>query len=134
MTDLAGALRTRLLDASPVTAIAGQRVYWVQRDQGSQLPAVVLQLISRQRPDLLDGEEDMLTSRVQAKCMAMTHAQAWALASAVRAALLPETEVDDINFWRGSAESVRDLGEQATEGFIYAASVDFIMRHTAGSE
>lgn len=132
--DLAQAVRDRLIAAVAVTTVVNDRIFWVQRDQGSDLPAVVLQLISRQRPELLDGEEDMLTSRVQAKCMAASHAAAWGLASAVRAALLPEAEVGDMLFWRATADGPRDLGEQTAEGFVHAASIDLILRHTAGSE
>lgn len=134
MTDLAEALLSRLTSDAAVTALVGDRVHWVKRDQGGALPVIVLRRVSGQRPELLDGEEDMLTSRVQADCMAWSHAAAWALAAAARAVLLPEAGVGDMLFWRASADAPRDLGEQLPEGFVHRASVDFIIRHTAGSE
>lgn len=130
---LAKALLARLDAASAVTAIAGQRTHWLVRPQGTQLPAVVLQIISGDRSQHLGGFDDMRTARVQAACLADKHSTSRDLADAVIAALVPAGEIDGCKFWRGSAEEPRDLGNATDTGFVHRAVVDLIIRYAVAA-
>jgi hypothetical protein len=125
------ALLARLKADAGVAAIAGARVFWDVRPQKGDLsgfPAVVLTTIFGDRPQHLDGFEDMATATVQASCYAEKKAESRALAEAVIAAAIPEGDVDDVLFWRGDASEPRDIGEQTDTGFIYHAAVDLTVR------
>src|SRR5690348_6311737 len=97
--DLPAAVNSRLLAASAVTNLVGQRVYWTRRDQGGALPAVVLAAAGGTEDYSLDDNGDIVTSRVRANCLAGSHAVAWALAEAVGDALRDEASVSGFLFW-----------------------------------
>lgn len=80
-------LRALLLAAPGVTALAGQRVTWVMRPQGSQIPAVVLHRITAGRSYTYQGRESLTGALVQIDCWGPTYAKAKALSRAVIAAL-----------------------------------------------
>ncbi|HEY8593309.1 MAG TPA: DUF3168 domain-containing protein [Sphingomicrobium sp.] len=128
---LGEALIARLKADAGVQALAGSRIFWVARPQkgpGNQLPAVVLQVISGDRPQHLDGFEDMATAQVQANSFAREYGESRILAEAVSGALVDEAQVDDIVFWRGDVGEPRDLGEQTDDGFIFHAAVEVTVR------
>lgn len=133
--DLQSAIISRLGGTSRTKAIVGVRVSWRKREQGSALPAVVLDTVSEARPQHLDGFDAMRTARVQAACLATTFGGSRALAEAVIADLVGEAVVADtggadVMFWQGSVEGPRDLGEQTeTEGFLHRAVVDLVLRY-----
>lgn len=133
MTSLAEALRVRLLDDAAVKALVGDRVHWAKRDQGGDLPAIVLRRISGQHPDHLDGAEDMATSRIQIDCLAERYLASEALAAAARAALQGEAQVGTMLFWRASFDGPRDLGEATETGFVHRQVLDMMCRHTSGN-
>lgn len=134
MADLRTAIIARLGAGSATAGVAGTRVSWRKREQAAGLPAVVLAVVSEQRPQHLDGFDDMRTARVQADCLAPTMAISVALAEAVISDLLPEATIDDVAFWRASVEGPRDLGEQTdSEGFLHRQSVDLILRYAVTS-
>lgn len=118
------AVRTRLIDAAGVAALAGSRVAWVQRPQGEALEAITLQVISDQREQHLKGFDPIRETRVQIDCWSASHVGAQALAEAVIAALVPEASVGGIAFNRAYVDVVRDLGEQSETQFIHRASID----------
>jgi hypothetical protein len=63
--------------------------------------------------------------------------EAWALAKAASAALLPGTTVgtggDAMEFELGERTGPRDLGEADEKGFVHRAVSDVILRHSAGA-
>ncbi len=134
MMEMGEAMIARLKADSAVTARCAGRVHWLIRPQAEPLPAIVLQIVSEDHPQHLDGFEDMATARVQVDCMAMTYSAARLLAKAAQAALIDEkTVVDptgpDVIFWRSDVEGPRDLGEDGSEGFVHRASSDLIIRY-----
>lgn len=80
------ALRAFLKVDTGVIAVCGGRVEWVTRPQASQLPAVVLTLVSARPDRTYAGRSTLKPHRVQCGCWATTYAAANALADAVVAA------------------------------------------------
>ena len=128
--DWRGALRARLIAAAPVTALVGQRVYWVDRPQASALPAITLQTISEARRQHMKGFDGLDVSRVQIDCWATSYAQAQALQEAAIAATIDEHAGNGIRFARAFIDSIRDLGERVETQFIHRASIDLIVHHS----
>lgn len=125
------ALIARAKADTATTEIFGTRIFWQVRPQkapGNGYPALVLQVISGERTQHLDGFDDMATARVQLSSFAKTYGKARTGAEAAIAALVPEAEVGGIVFWRASAEEPRDLGEQTETDFIFHAAADLIVR------
>jgi hypothetical protein len=81
------AIRSLLVDDGSVAALVGNRVYPVQRKQGSALPAVVYQQITGVRDHTFAGASGFVASRYQITCWAETYGGADALADAVRAVM-----------------------------------------------
>jgi hypothetical protein len=125
--DMQGALRARLLAAAPVTALVGQRVYWVDRPQASQLPAIVLQVISDPRPQHLKGFEDLRETRVQMDIFGTSYGQVRTLTEAALAAVVPENTSNGIIFNRALVDGARDLGERTETQFIHRHSTDLLI-------
>jgi len=125
-----GALRARLLAASTVTALVGQRVSWLDRPQGSALPSVTLQTISDGRPQHFGGLQDLRPTRVQIDVWAATYASSRAVAEAVIAAILPAETINGVRFSRSFIDSLNDLSERLGETSIYRTSIDVIVWHS----
>lgn len=134
--DLGEALITVLKAATAVTALTGSgddaRIYWIRRDQGSVLPALVLASVGGAPDDLdLDGGADFQESRVQGSCLAASHAEARALAKAFSDALLDADEVDGFLFWEAEASRPIDRGGETVDGtFVHEIDQDVLLRHS----
>lgn len=128
--DMQAGLRARLLADGDVASMVGARIYWVERPQAADLPAITLQVISDPRPQHLKGLEGARGTTIQCDCWAATYASALTLARAVIAALLPPATVEDKKFGGAQITGQRDLSETADSGpSIHRQSVDFIIRH-----
>jgi hypothetical protein len=130
MADFATALRTRLVNAAPVPAIVGTRIYPTFVAQGASLPYVRYQVISDPRPEHLQGYDGARVSRVQCDCFAASYIVARDLAEKVIAAVAAPGTADGVQFGRVKAEGPRDLGEDTGSGFVHRASVDLLVEHT----
>jgi hypothetical protein len=129
MADFATALRTRLLAATPVSAIT-TKIFWGQVPQGTALPYIRLSTISDPLDEHLKGYTDRQRPRVQADCFAPTYAVARDLANKIIAALALPATAGGVAFNRIKAEGPRDLGEDvAGVGYIHRASVDLLVEH-----
>ena len=80
-------IRAALLNAGPVTAIAGTRIEFGGNTQGTQRPRVALWTIDNGEGLVLGGTDGVQTGRVQADCSAGTFGQAITLGRAVKDAL-----------------------------------------------
>lgn len=129
--DWKGALRARLTAAAPVTALAGQRIYWVDRPQASDLPAITLQTIDDARPRTYSDFQTARPSTVQLDVWATTFAQKEALAEAAITALASASTANGVSFQPAYIDSVRDLGERVETQFIHRTSIDMIVWHSA---
>ena len=97
-------LRTFLLYQDPLTALVGQRVYGMMREQGlqQQLPAVMIQRISSARQVKFCATDKLVDADMQIDAYAISGDSAWAVANVLRSALLDfsgmmgETHVDKV--------------------------------------
>jgi hypothetical protein len=131
---LGEAIIARLEADAAVTALAGDRIYWIVREQGSALPALVLQVISETRTQHLKGFDDMFEAQVQIAAHAERYSIARKLAECAVVALIDIAEVidpagDNIIFWRGSVDGPRDLGSQEETRFVHRAIIDLALRY-----
>jgi hypothetical protein len=111
------------------------RIHWVERPQGEALPALVLQVDQRHRPEDLDGEEMRTTARVQARQLRRskqgrrptpTRARGGDRRAAARGRG-PRRRRRNRLLAR-PRRGPRDLGEQTDTGFVHRASADLIIR------
>lgn len=132
--DWQAALRARLIAAAPLTALVGQRVYWVDRPQGSALPAVTLQTVADARNQHLKGFDSIQPARVQIDIWALNYATARSVAEAVLAAAIPAATQGGVKFARAMVElPPRDLIERTDTQTIFRVSTDLIF-HRAFDE
>lgn len=122
--DMEGALRARLVDAATP---AGSCVYWDDRPQNSDLPAILLTVISDLRPQTLN-DWDMLEVRVQVDVLAKTFAGKKTLKEAVIAALAPADLGNGIQFMRATDITAVPRNERTETQFIFRDAIDFLIR------
>lgn len=96
--DMETAFRARLKAAAQITAVAGNRVHWVDRPQGETGPAIALQRYGADRNYTHDGASDLHIGSVQIDCWGDTYAQAKALEVAVIATIEPPATVSNVQF------------------------------------
>lgn len=128
--DWQGALRARLVDAAPVAALVGTRIYWVDRPQASALPAITLQTITEERPQHMQGFMGLDVSTVQIDVWGTSYGQVQQVKEAALAAVVPENTSNGIKFMRAFIDFIRDLGERVETQFIHRSSIDLIVYHT----
>lgn len=127
--DMQGALRARLLAAAPVTALVGQRIYWLDRPQASALPSITLQTIAGERSQTHDGFQSTQASTIQCDIWASSYGQGRQILEEVIAALAPPQTGNGIEFGRMFFEPERDLIEQLATTNVYRTSIDLIVWH-----
>lgn len=96
--DMEAALRARLKSASPIVALAGERIHWVDRPQGETGPAITMQRYGADRNYTHDGASDLHIGSVQIDCWGDTYAQAKTLEVAVIATVEPAGTVSNVQF------------------------------------
>jgi hypothetical protein len=135
--DWKGALRARLVAAAPIDALIwhdptsnAPAIYWVDRPQASELPAITLQTIDDARPRVYGGLQSARQSVVQVDVWATTFAAKEALAEAVIAELSTAETSNGIKFLAAETEVVTDLGERVETQFIHRTRIDFLIWHS----
>lgn len=126
------ALRSRLLDAGPVTDIVGEfGVDWGPRPQGRPYPWLGLKVISSSRPQHYKGFVGLRQTRVQFDPMATDAGVAEALRDAAIAAVVPAGVYHGTKFQRGFIENIRDLGADSgtDDGFVHRECFDALIWH-----
>lgn len=124
--DMQGGLRARLVSAATA---AGDRVYWVSRPQGRDLPAITLQTVSGERPETYAGFQAWREPRVQMDVWALTYAEARAILEAAITALAPRETSNGIKFDSMGFEGEADSLEQTETATIYRTRIDLLVRH-----
>lgn len=124
--DMQGALRAKLLGK---TAAASQ-VSWIDRPQGTALPAITLQTISGDRPQTYEGFQGWRETRVQADAWASSYSEATGIREALIAAAAVLETVNGVRFDRTEFENERDGLEQLETQAVYRAGIDLIVRHS----
>lgn len=102
-------LTTRLLATPAITNLVGSSIWWQDRPQLSQLPAIVLELVNLGQQYTHDGPVDLTYSQVQATCFASSILEAKQIAYALKAEM--ETKPN-------AAHSGVDFEESFTERFF----------------
>lgn len=137
--DLSPAVFTRLAADTTVIGLVGQTsdpvapcIFWGQRDQGSALPALVLEWVGGAPEDLdLEDVADLVESRLQLTALAGTHAAARALVKAASDALMDEAAVDDVLFWGADRDRPIDLTSQGpAQAIMHEVTQDMTLRHS----
>lgn len=117
-----------LLAAPAIQAVAGSRVWWVRRPQGSDLPCAILQTVSTVPAYGFAGPKNWQESRVQVDCYALTYAAARGLAAAVATRLSGYSGTQGATQFQGVFQiSDRDLfeGGGTAEDRIYRVMLEF---------
>lgn len=127
--DWQGALRARLANAAPVAALAGTRIYWIERPQLTALPAVTLQTISEERAQHHGGLQALQSARVQIDVWGQSYASVRAVTEAVIAAILPAQTGNGVAFERAFVDRLDDGSERQGDATVFRASIDFIIHH-----
>ena len=134
--DWQAALYARFLADAPLAALLAdwddtKTLFWVERAQGSPLPALTLQTISDGRAQHLKGFEGLQEKRVQADVWAATYALGRQITEAFLAAAVPAYHANGSRFGRAEvALGPRDLAEtQAGAPTIFRTSMDLIFNH-----
>jgi hypothetical protein len=122
-------LRTRLLSASPVSALVGTRINWGARPQGEAYPSLVLTLISDPRPQHFAGLINSRSTMVQIDCYGTTAAQAAALREAVISAIVPAATVGGVIFDRAFIDMVRNINSHSETGIVYRDIIEARVWH-----
>ncbi len=118
------ALRARLLADTAVADLVAQRIYWIERPQGSQLEAVTLQHVTDERRSSYDDHDGMQPGYIQADVWASSYAKGKAIKEALIASLATPKAHSGIRFTRAFADA-RDLSERAETRTIFRPSIDF---------
>ena len=113
------ALRTRLKNASAVTAIVGNRIDWDVRPQATALPALVLETVIGNNPQHMQGYTGFTDTVVQFNCFAKSKKAAVELREAVQAAIVPEATVGGVEFLRATEITRRQRPSNTDTGFIH---------------
>lgn len=119
-------LRSRLLGQTG----AGNRVTWLDRPQGSALPAITLQTITEERAQNLRGFEGLQMARVQLDVWGKSYAEAQTVSDAAIAAVVPAATQGGTTFSRTMIENLRDGQESAETQIFYRKSMDLIIHHS----
>jgi hypothetical protein len=124
------ALIAKLLATTAVTALVATRVYPGVRPQASLLPAIVMNIVSKNPSYSDDGEDGIAEARVQFDCWGATYTDAKKTARAVMAALsaLDET-VAGVRFRYITLDLEHDLSETGADAAAYPfrTALDFIV-------
>jgi hypothetical protein len=132
--DLGAALVERLEADAGVAAIVGQRIYWIQRPQGTEVPSVVMRFAGGVEVENLENDDpDYSETNVRVDCFGRSNVEAKALARAVRDALKPAGAQDDFQFDESTISRPIDLGEPGVAGWQHRAALDCVIRHGAES-
>lgn len=123
-------IRTRLLNASPVSAIVGTKVSWGVRPQGEAYPSLVLTIVSGDRPQHMDGLIDARATIVQFDCYGTTRAQSVALRESVIAAILPAIVVSGVTFFQSFVQNIRTIDVHTDTGLVFRDSLDVQVWHS----
>lgn len=122
--DMEAALRARIIAAATAAA---DRVYWVERPQGSTLPSVTLQIASGDYPYTFEGLQATRAPRVQVDVWGLNYGQSKSIMDAIIVALTPANTSNGIAFERGRFEGERDGLERLETLDVYRRGIDLIV-------
>lgn len=121
------ALRARLLASSGVSALVSTNIVWIERPQGSALPAITLQRITSGREYTYGGASGTSNPIVQVDCWGRSYGEAKAVSRAVISALEPAITQGGVRFGPSFVDSNRDMPSEELPGGVkvFRVSLDF---------
>lgn len=133
--DIEDAIRLRLLEDAPLASrlpvyLDSQTIFWGVRPQNSDLPALVLNTISRPVAEHLKGPQSLQFMRTQLDCYASDVATAQQLADLAVAALMPRAVAHGFYFRPTSILNRRDIQESTSADPIFRTWLDLMVRHS----
>lgn len=123
------AITARLIADAAVSALVGDRVYWVERIQGEDYPGITLQIFDEDRAQHLKGFHSLQQLSVQLDGWALTYASGKAIKEAAIACLVPAATSSGFKFNRGFVRA-RDLTDRSGERPIFRPSLDFTLSYS----
>lgn len=121
-----------LLAQAGITALVETRIYPVQRPQGSEFPAIVLQRISGAPESDDDGNSGIAVNRVQVDCYALSYRAVSEIAAAIATALSGRAFTHGATeFQSVTTEDESDTTEMSADGKtpIFRTRFDFMIWH-----
>lgn len=128
------ALRAALLAQTALANLVSNRIYWLQRPQGSALPSITLQVVSGAPDYHMDGRDDLVGKLVQIDIWASTYSTMKPIERALIATL---DALRGGPFWGAFIQSQRETteaqdGPDATGSTTYfRSSTDARIWHAA---
>ena len=124
-------LRARLLANTPLAAIVGARIAWIDRPK--VLPAITLQLIGSGREYTYQGPTGFSGARVQVDCWGASYGSAKAVARATFSAIEPPLLQGGTRFAQSFLQGDPDFPPEDLPGGVtaYRVNMDFIVWHRA---
>lgn len=124
------ALRSRLLADSPIAALVGTRIEWDRRWQGSELPAITLEM-RETRDQTMDGLQATRRPSVRAHVFAKKPADAHNLVEFLIEAVVPAADQGTVRFLRSFANTLGQLPvDTDSDGQVIHQVVEFQINHT----
>jgi hypothetical protein len=124
--DMEGALKARIV---ALGTAAATRVDWVDRPQGTALPAITLQTISGDHPYTHGGLEQTRDPRVQMDVWGRSYGEVKSVMDALIAGLSVSDESNGISFEPARFENERDGLERLDTANVYRRGIDLIVWH-----
>lgn len=124
-------LVARLLANAPLAALVGNRITWLDRPQGSGLPAITLQVITPGRSYHFKGPAGYTGARVQADSWGAFYLSAKQASRAFLAAIEPPALFGSTRFGPAFLEGGPDFPPQDIDGGgrAYRVNHDIIIWH-----
>jgi hypothetical protein len=129
------ALVAYLLANAGLAGLVGTRVYWVERPQAEQLPALTLTKISAPRAYTMKGSAGLVAARVQVDCWAETFGTAKLVARSLVAAIGGRRfDAGGVSFRGVFVEDENDTSEpRPGGGRMSRTRLDLLLWHSEGS-
>lgn len=121
--DMEGALRARLLAATSVTSAVQHRIYWEERPQQTDLPAITLSLPFDGRDQHLGGFQSVRSAQLQVDIWARSFAEKKAIKEAVIATLAPPHSGNGIRFQGATGIDATPLNERVETRTIFRDAI-----------
>lgn len=122
------ALKAKLIADAAISALAGTRIDWDARPQGSSLPAITLAMVD-DRDQHMGGPHVTRNTIIQADCWALKAADAHNLSEAVIAELQSVATVSGVRFL-GAFMTSTSMFEDTDSGIVYRVMVRGKIVHT----
>ena len=129
------ALVAKLLDTTALTALVGERIYWLDRPQGTAvLPQIVLQDWSADHQITMEGPNPLRETLVQIDCWGASQAESLMvgreLIAALEGARFTQDSIDFPGIFFVTRRRTIEPGGTQSASRYYRTSIDFRIWHS----